>query len=178
MRKLIDLAKGQLETAGYEYAEMEMGRQCYLIFDNSSVIGFVLFFKDAKELIGNWEAVSGEIFKTSQLSLRRAGAKSWNLYLILLAEVSGNYGDTISLGTIEENLVGARKIARAGISDEEEMHEAMLSLVDIQTAPRLPVVNMREEIKLRTSELPLQLVDAFLGDTSESTLSQIFEMDS
>jgi hypothetical protein len=107
--------------------------------------------------------------------LRRADRKAWNTYLVLVSERTGNYGENIMLGAIEEDLVGTRKIARAGITNAEDVQAALLPLLAIQGAPRLDPVDMPAEIRLRTSELPGMLVDAFLSGASNATLTQLLE---
>ena len=81
------------------------------------------------------------------------------------------------LGSIEEDLVGTRKIARAGITNTEDIRSALLSLLAIQNAPRLEAVDMPTEIRVRTSELPSELVEAFLSGTNTATLFELLELD-
>ncbi|GHE05396.1 hypothetical protein U879_04035 [Defluviimonas sp. 20V17] len=107
--------------------------------------------------------------------LRRAERKAWNAYLVFLAPSPGDYGENIMVGGIEEDLVGTRKIARAGIADAADVRAALLPLLAIQNAPRLDAVDMPAEIRLRTTELPSKLVDGFLSGASENTLLQLLE---
>ena len=104
-----------------------------------------------------------------------AERKAWNSYLVLLAEAAADYGENILLGSIEEDLVGTRKIARAGILTAEDTRLAILPLLAIQNAPHLEAVDMAAEIRLRTTELPVELVEAFLSGAAETTLAQLLE---
>ncbi|QSZ05107.1 hypothetical protein J3P73_31335 (plasmid) [Rhizobium ruizarguesonis] len=76
---------------------------------------------------------------------------------------------------IEEDLSGTRKIARAGIRGHEDTRNALLSLLPLRAAPVLQPVAMSEEIKQRTTELPTQVVDAFLALDDEEQLVRLLE---
>jgi hypothetical protein len=95
---------------------------------------------------------------------------------VFLGEAEANYGERVALSSIEENLTGTRKLARAGISDSESLRAALLPLLPIQNAPHLGAVDMAAEIKLRTTELPTRVVDAFLSTRAqEASVAQILE---
>jgi hypothetical protein len=112
----------------------------------------------------------------NQLGLRRAQSKAWNTYTVFLAVAKANYGQRVALSSIEEDLAGTRKLARAGISDSEDLRAALLPLLPIQNAPDLEAVDMSAEIKLRTTELPTRVVDAFLSPRAQETsVAQILE---
>ncbi len=175
MTNLIELVQEQLCAAGYEVAVGEDTDGPFIMFESAVILGFVLCFPNAAALIEGWQPTSQRVIKQAQLALRRAEAKSWNAYLVLLAVTPGDYGQNVKLGTIEEDLVGTRKIARAGIINAQDTREAMLPLFAVQNAPRLATVDMSAEIRLRTSELPKELVDAFLGGATEATLTQLLE---
>ena len=175
MSNTIESLRAYMSEAGYSTGVMNTPVGDVTIFENESVLGFVLLYPNAAALVEDWKRESDLVLQAAQFPLRQAGTKAWNVYLILLAETPGSYGENTSLGGIEENLVGTRKIARSGVSNQEELRAALLPLFPIQNAPRLEVVDMKEEIRLRTSELPEDLVDAFLSDAPEATLIQLLE---
>ena len=175
MSNTVELLREYMGGVGYSTGVMNTSIGDVTIFENESVLGFVILYPSAATLVENWKRESELVLQAAQFSLRQAGTKAWNVYLMLLAEEPGSYGENISLGGIEENLVGTRKIARSGVSNREELRAALLPLFPIQNAPRLEVVDMRGEIRLRTSELPEDLVDAFLSDASEATMIQLLE---
>lgn len=82
---------------------------------------------------------------------------------------------TVSLGAIEEDLAGTRKIARAGVNDVANLHAAILPLLALQSAPRLDAVDITEEIRQRTTELPPRAVEAFLSSADEAVVIQVLE---
>ena len=95
--------------------------------------------------------------------------------MVLLSESPGDIADHVTLGMIEEDLAGTRKIARAGITNGNEAHSALLPLVDIQNAPQLGTIDMAVEIRIRTPELPRDLVDAFLNKANNKSMLDLLE---
>lgn len=172
---ILSIASQQLSEAGYSVAALEDQSLKYLAFEGDTVLGFVLSFPDTGSLIEHWRSQSQQILKAAQFGLRRAEAKSWNAYLILLSAEQADYAGSVTLSAIEEDLTGTRKIARAGIDAEEDGRAALLPLLSIQNAPQLDAVDMAAEIRLRTTELPGELVDAFVGGASDTTILQMLE---
>lgn len=172
---MLQIVSQQLSEANYSVAALEEPSVKYLAFEGDTVLGFVLAFPDTRSLIENWRLHSQQVLKAAQFGLRRAEAKSWNAYLILLAAEPAGYGASVTLCAIEEDLTDTRKIARAGIGNEDDARGALLPLLAIQNAPRLDAVDMAAEIRLRTTELPGDLVDAFVGGAPDATILQMLE---
>ena len=164
-----------LSDAGYSIGVMETEEGAVTTFENSTVFGFVFYYPNAERLISNWSAHSSQVLDRAQFALRKAGEKAWNTYLILLADQAAGYGPNTILGDIEEDLVGTRKIARAGVSAPTELRHALMPLLAIQNAPSLERVDMEREIRLRTSEIPAEMVEGFLSEASDSVLLQMLE---
>lgn len=164
-----------LTEAEYAVGQMDGQDGEIILFESDSVLGFLLVFHDPDTLISDWHASSARALLANQFALRRAENKAWNAYFLLLAEAPGDYGQNITLGAIEEDLVGTRKIARAGIMTKEDCRAALLPLLPVQNAPRLEAIDMAAEIRLRTSELPESLVDAYLAGAAETLMTQLLE---
>lgn len=175
MTNVTDMVKQQLSEGGYSVGTTDDADGPVLLFEDNSVLGFIICFPDAKTLLERWQATSQRILTNSQFALRRAERKAWNAYFVFLTSSPSDYGESIMLGGIEEDLVGTRKIARAGIADMADVSAALLPLLAIRNAPRLEAVDMAAEIRLRTTELPRELVDGFLSSASQSTLLQLLE---
>lgn len=175
MSAILGIVHDELLAGGYAVATADDQDGPVILFENDSILGFVLCFRDASVLLERWQPSSQRVLQVAQFALRRAERKAWNTYLVFLTEAAGDYGQNILLGAVEENLIGTRKIARAGVNGIEAVHAAMLPLLAIQNAPRLDAVDMAAEIRLRTTELPGELVDAFLGGASDATLAQLLE---
>ena len=175
MSKTMSALHNYLSSAGYSIGNLETREDNVTTFENDTVLGFVLHYPDADTLIENWKTSSSHVFESAQFALRRAGDKAWNTYLVLLADEPGDYQQNVILCSIEENLVGTRKIARAGIAEPENLRNALMPLLNVQNAPRLDKVDMVAEIKLRTSELPTDLVEGFLSNVSASVIFRFLE---
>jgi hypothetical protein len=164
-----------LQTAGISTLLIETVRGKALAFEGATILGFVLGYEDRGQLVEKWSADASALVAENQLSLRRARDKAWNTYTVLLAAAEANYAERVALSSIEEDLTGTRKLARAGISDAERLQAALLPLLPIQNAPQLEAVDMPSEIRLRTTELPRRVVDAFLSGAQEGSVVQILE---
>jgi hypothetical protein len=164
-----------LTEAGYSVGTFDASGVEALTFENDSILGFVLCYADSGTLLRDWQRGSGLVIQNAQFALRKAEKKAWNTYFVFLADNKPSYAETILLGAIEENLVGTRKIARAGVSEVRDLQSALLPLLPIGRAPNLEAVDMPMELRLRTSELPTGLIDAFISGSSNSTLIQLLE---
>lgn len=175
MTETISSASTLLSDAGYSIGVVETDEGAVTTFENNTVFGFVFYYPDAETLILEWSAHSSRVLDRVQFALRTAGGKAWNTYLVLLADQAAGYGPNKSLGDIEEDLVGTRKIARAGVISPTELRNALMSLLAIQNIPSLETVDMEREIRLRTSEFPAELVEGFLSEASDNVLLQLLE---
>lgn len=175
MTDLLSMVQQQLTAEGYSVEKGTDRERSILLFENDCILGFVLCFSDARALLNEWEGASQRVLHAAHFALKRADQKAWNTYVIFLTESEGDYGENIKIGAIEENLTGTRKLAKAGVSSTDNLKLALLPLCGIQNAPRLDAINMPVEIQMRTSELPLELIEAFLHGANESTLIQLLE---
>lgn len=146
-----------------------------LAFEGATVLGFLLAYPDAAVLLACWQRDAGALVAAHQFGLRRAQAKAWNTYMVLLAAGAPTYGEQVALSAIEEDLGGTRKIARGGIVTLDSLRSALLPLLPIQNAPRLEPVDMGDEIRLRTTELPDRAVEAFLSHAPVAVVVQALE---
>lgn len=146
-----------------------------LLFEGQTVLGFVLIYSETANLISAWELHLSEIVAQHQFALRLANAKAWNTYAVLLASDTAKPPEQVTLSAIEENLVGTRKIARAGVISAEAVRAALLPLLPIQHAPKLEAIDMKAEILVRSAGLPTPVVDAFLSSASDSTVARLLE---
>jgi hypothetical protein len=164
-----------LREAGYATEQVIIGQREALVFEGDTVLGFLFAYDSAANLIKRWEADSDGAIAAYQFGLRKSGIKAWNTYLVLLTPEPPDYARIVSLGAIEEDLSGTRKIARAGIRDLADLSAALLPLHPLQSAPRLEAVDMKKEIRERATELPPRAVDAFLSGAEESIVLQVLE---
>lgn len=174
MSNLLDNADAVLSQAGYDVQRSARSPDL-LLFENDSVLGFLFGYPTVSNLMGSWASDADAIAAERRFQLRAAGQKAWNVYLVLLAEHSTTYAEVVALSLIEEDLSGMRKIARGNVSNSIAVREALLPLIAIQARPELPPVDMPAEIRLRTTELPQEAVDAFLSSAPDAVIAQSLE---
>lgn len=175
MSEILHSSSELLREAGYTTEQVTIGQRQALVFEGDTVLGFLFAYDSAADLMRGWAADSDHAIATYQFGLRKSGVKAWNTYLVLLTTEPADYARIVSLGAIEEDLSGTRKIARAGIRDLADLGAALLPLRPLQSAPRLEAVDMKNEIRERATELPSRAVDAFLSDAEESVILQVLE---
>jgi hypothetical protein len=162
-----------LSAAGFSTA-IPTSRQDVLLFEDSTTLGFVAVYANSSELIRDWSDDVDHVVREHQLALRLAGSKAWNLYAVLLA-IDAEEHRTAALAAIEEDLSGTRKIARSGMRDRLDVHEALLALLPLQSAPRLEAVDIESEIRQRAVLLPERVLDAFLSPADDAAVLQVLE---
>lgn len=176
MNQIRKSCQRMLGEAGIATEPVEMAGIEALVFEGVTVLGFIFIYPDAEQLLQRWTLDANELVSSYQFGLRRAESKAWNTYTVFLTGPRADLTEQLRLSVIEEDLAGTRKIARAGVGDDtEKLRAVLLPLLPIQNAPRLEAVDMRAEIRVRTSELPPDVVDAFLSEAPESSLVQMLE---
>jgi hypothetical protein len=135
----------------------------------------VMSYGDVSSLLHRWRSDSAKLVDLHQLALRRSMDKAWNSYLVLLASHKATRLEQSLLDSIEEDLVGTRKIARSGIGSDIEAARALLPLLPLQRPPDLERSDMEREIRIRTSQLPPSVIDAFFSTRDTATIMQLLE---
>ena len=164
-----------LKAAGFATRTAHANSRPTLLFESETVLGFIFAYGTLVELAGNWQKDATTAISEHQFGLRIAAQKAWNTYVILLVAGSAKPSETAMLAAIEEDLSGTRKIARADVSDSASLNEALLPLLPIQAAPHLTAVDVRAEIRERTTELPPRAVQAFLSMADAASVLQVLE---
>lgn len=175
MIDILSKAADLLTEHSFSVRYIQMEDIQFLVFEDATTLGFVLSYDSAEHLLASWESQADHVIASHQFGLRHAGQKAWNAYLVLLAAEVTDYSQTVLLGSIEENLVGTRKIARGGVIDMTELRAALLPLLPIQAAPQLEAIDIASEIRRRTTELPSRAIEAFLSQADEGLVVQVLE---
>lgn len=175
MSAIMEEVQRTLVDAEFSTMRLEkLGRDA-IAFESATVLGFAWVYRTTTDLLTSWKEDCDRVFRASQAGLRRAEVKAWNTYAVLLAEGSGTLAESVKLFAIEEDLTVARKIARAGIVSRDDVRIALLPLIAIQSTPRLEAVDMAAEIRLRTTEIPTKIVEAFISGTPIPTVVRLME---
>lgn len=141
-------------------------------FEDRSVFGMVTTYASVRHLIDEHQDRQDQFLQANENSLRSAGnqEKVWNAYTVHLTV--GDYSEDNreraeqenKLFRIEENFRGTRKIARANVTDDEDIVEALLPLLPIQRKPKLAAEDYRKQLE---NELSKGFDDAFLSVLGE-----------
>lgn len=170
-----------LEDAGFSTHHTEIpavdggGKLETLTFEDSTVLGFVVAYDDPAQLIGSWKADGDRIAMRHRDALKTAKQKAWNAYLVLISRGVADFGQSLVLGQVEENLEAMRKITKAGVTGATGARMALLPLLPFRAAPSLDPIDMRQEIESRSTELDDEVIAAFLSNADESVIMQLLE---
>jgi hypothetical protein len=175
MTDLLTMGTDLLAQGGFATTRIAVNNRDALAFEDSTVLGFLFVYADSSELLKAWREDSNCAIANYQLGLRRAGQKAWNTYVVLLAEQAADHNDLVALAWIEEDLSGTRKIARSGVKSSSDLRAALLTLLPLQSAPKLDAVDLVAEIRHRTTELPGRAIDAFVSNVEASVVLQVLE---
>jgi hypothetical protein len=101
-------------------------------FEDESLMGMVWVVASPQEIIENWRAKQERFLKENAVQLRKAQDKSWNMYVVLLAEGTPRPDEKAKLAEIEEDFRSARKIAQADLKTRLDLQRALYPLLPIQ----------------------------------------------
>lgn len=164
-------AQTKLSKASYDtWQEPDETDRVY--FEDRSVFGMITTYVSVRDLIDEHEDRQDQFLQANENALRSAGnqEKVWNAYTVHLTV--GNYSEDEreraeqenKLFRIEENFRGTRKIARANVTDDKDVVEALLPLLPIQRKPKLAAEDYRKQLE---DELSEEFDDAFLSVLDE-----------
>lgn len=101
-------------------------------FEDESLMGIVWCVSTPSEIIGNWKAKQDRFLRENATQLRKSESKSWNIYVVLLAEKAPDANERLRLVEIEEDFRSARKIAQADLRTRVDLQRALYPLLPIQ----------------------------------------------
>jgi hypothetical protein len=174
MNNILERAQRILDDANYIAIPKESDTP-YLIFENTTVLGFVLSFETVDRLLNYWRDETDKILKEHSFALSQAGQKAWNVYLVLLAQDSVEEDKLYALQNIEEDLSATRKIVRSGVRTKDDVKAALLPLLPIAYIPSLGALDIKEEIRKRTGDIPPMALDAFLKERETEDIVDLLE---
>lgn len=180
MNELLGHAAAILAEFGFEHRHVEIPTDDgamieAVVFEDDTVLGFVLAYDRVQELLSSWKADGDRVAMKHRKFLQSAQQKAWNAYLVLFAREEAAFEQALALGLIEEDLEAMRKITKSGAVSATTVRNALLPLLPFRAAPVLDPIDMPAEIRARTSELDEQIVAAFLSSADEAVVLQLLE---
>ena len=131
MLELLDEAQATLRSAGYATSPIRGLSVPVALFEDETIVGFIYLFESAAALLDRWRDLEQAALTAQSVRLRAAGSKAWNVYSLFLTQSEAGGDAAYDMQRIEEDLVGTRKIARAGIQTATDLREALGPLLPL-----------------------------------------------
>lgn len=177
MIELRPLTDFLLRQSGYRTDFARVGDSSVLYFENESVMGFAFIVDTAREIIEAWRTYESNVLRSKSSSLRRAGNKSWNVYCVLITAEKVGEDEARRVLRIEEDLERTRKIARTGVDTEEALRAALISLLPLQSHPKLKGSDYQDQLEARLqSVVGVEVAEAFFGESPAETVASMLQV--
>lgn len=161
-----------LREAGYATWPWTGASPPIICFENATLVGFVHVFGTARELLDGWEMTQQRVLARHAAGLRAAGTKAWNVYSVFLtSELAPKLQRSVE--KLEENFSLTRKIARTGVQTTEDLSNVLMSLGPIKSQPLLENADIADRLRARAKDVPVDALNAFLGDLSPQDVVEI-----
>lgn len=164
MNELLSNVHIVLQNAGYATWETQTADIPTVVFEDDSVMGFIMLFDTAAALAANWRDAESAALGQYATSLRSAGEKAWNVYCAFVTSEKASPEDAAVIRRIEENLDRTRKIAAAGSVSRADVVSAFLPLLPIVSKPVLAPEDPSERLRRRVASIAPGAEDSVLDD--------------
>lgn len=160
-----------LQNAGYETWLSSVSDETVIVFEDDAVMGFVCLFDDVGVLLRRWREMETSLLTACAPALQRGGAKTWNVYCAFLCSAAPDKTQAREVRWIEEDLERTRKIAACGLTNREEVTNALLPLLPIQYQPVLDSeeFDLTQRLKKRISDIAPAAANAALDNGIPAT---------
>lgn len=163
-----------LREAGYDTWPWTGASPPVICFESATIVGFVHVFGTARELLDSWEAAQQRVLGRHAPALRAAGTKAWNVYSVLLtSELAPALQRQVE--KLEEDFALTRKIARTAIQTAEDVANVLMPLGPIKAQPLLENAAIADRLRARAKDIPVEALNAFLGDLRPEDVAEILE---
>ena len=161
-----------LREAGYETWPWTGASPPVICFESATVVGFVHVFSTARDLLDTWETSQQRVLARHAPALRAAGAKAWNVYSVFLtSELTPDLQRRVE--RLEEDFALTRKIARTAIQTPEDVANVLMPLGPIKAQPLLENADIADRLRFRAKDIPVDALNAFLGDLRPEDVADI-----
>lgn len=154
-----------LRDAGFTTTPVTVDHTSGICFEDDAVVGFGCAFEKSSELLSSWRAIETAFLMRHSQSLRSAGEKAWNVYVVLLSSQLGDSTTVRQVRWIEEDLERTRKITACGVNTREDLTIALLPLLPIQYQPVLAAENNAQRLERRLALIVPNTASRVLDDS-------------
>jgi hypothetical protein len=154
-----------LRDAGYTTKIATSERREVLYFEDATLMGFGCVFDSQATLLTQWRGIEMSLLARNASSLRAAGDKAWNVYLLLLTASRTDTVEDRQVRWIEENLERTRKLAASGLGTREDVSRALLPILPIQQQPSLQQGDFTERLQRRVRSIAPRAAEIAFNDS-------------
>jgi len=124
-----------------------------LLFEDDSILGFVVLFETAEQLLSQWKEKQGQFIARMAVELRRSSRKSWNCYAVFLAHDKAETEEMARLVDLEEDLSLTRKLVSDNVSSVSDLRSVLMPILPIQNQISSTLLD-QEGVSARLSSWP------------------------
>ena len=155
---------------------MSSNNKNIFFFEDDCLMGFLSLYESVPLLISNWEKTQDDFLIENADSFLLDPNKAWNVYSIHITQEAASDDDLNKLKGIEENFRGTRKITLSGVKLKNDIKEALLPLLPIQSLISLSTFRDIDQLRKRISPSggPLEkLIEDFPPNEIANNLREI-----
>lgn len=155
-----------LQDAGYQTWLSSVSDDTVIVFEDDAVMGFVCLFDDVTSMLQRWREMETSFLRAHAPALQRGGEKTWNVYCAFLCSAAPDKAQVRPVRWIEEDLERTRKIAACGLTNRDQIVNALLPLLPIQYQPILESeeFDLTQRLRKRISDIAPGAASAALDD--------------
>ena len=172
---IMEEARSVLEGAGYRTEISETSAEQF-VFEDHCILGFVTVLRTVTDILKQWESDQDSVLKQHALSLRKVPDKLWNIYSVFLTAEKCPSCHTAALFQVEEDFRATRKIARAGIAEREDVRQALLALLPIQSKVAMRTEDVKQRLMQRLTSVN-KTFSGFLEEGADDIAGRLMEKD-
>ena len=124
-----------------------------LLFEDDSILGFVVLFETAEQLLSQWKEKQGQFIARMAVELRRSSRKSWNCYAVFLVNEKAEIEYQARLADLEEDLSLMRKLVSDHVSSSNDLYRVLMPILPIQNQISSTLLE-QEGVSARLSSWP------------------------
>jgi hypothetical protein len=166
MIDVLNTAQLILRSAGFNTRLVNGTGAATLYFEDTTLMGFGCAFDSPATLLSQWRTTENALLAKNAASLRAAGEKAWNVYLLLFTQERGDASETRQVQWIEEDLQYTRKLAACALATREDVIQALLPLLPIQLQPLLQQGDLTERLQRRIRSIAPRAANIALNENA------------